>query len=109
MRIVLIARAAVLAGSICVVAACGLVPDPARLTCGDWLALPSEQRLALASQIIDASDQGQSRVRAVAGRSVDVGTQAKLVAWVEASLTKNCDVWPPRSRSVRATFDALYP
>lgn len=111
MRIVAVARALAFAGSVAVAAACGSAPDPGGLACGDWLALPADQRLALASQIVGDSDQTLARVRAAAARGsgVDVGTRAAAVAWVEGSLTKNCDVWPPRTRSVRATFDALYP
>lgn len=111
MRTVAAARAVALAAAISVAAACGSPPDPGSVACGDWLALPSDQRLALASQIVGNSDQVLARVRAAAARGsgVDVGTQAALVAWVEGSLTKNCDIWPPRTRSVRATFEALYP
>jgi len=111
MGIVTAARTVALAASISVAAACGSPPDPGALACGDWLALPSSQRLALASQVVGNSDQVLARVRAAAARGsgVDVGTQAALVAWVEGSLTKDCDIRPPRTRSVRATFDALYP
>ncbi len=111
MRIVLVARAVALAGAIAVMSACGTSEDPGRIACSDWLALSSDQRVALTSQIVGSSDRVLARVRAVAarGNGLDVGTQAALVAWVEGSLTKSCDIWPPRTRSVRATFDALYP
>ena len=110
MRIVPIARAVALAGVIFVVSASGTSEDPGPIACGDWLALSSDQRVALTSQIIGSADQVLARIRAVAARGgVDVGKRARLVAWVEGSLTKSCDIWPPRTRSVRETFDALYP
>ncbi len=110
MRIVPVACAVALAGAILVVSASGMAENPGPMACGDWLALSSDQRLALTSQIAGTTDQVLARIRAVAARGgVDVGTQATLVAWVEGSLTKNCDIWPPRTRSVGATFDALYP
>ncbi len=110
MRIVPVARALALAGVVLVVSASGTSEDPGPMACGDWLVLSSDQRLALTSQVIGSADQVVARIRAVAARGgVDVGTRATLVAWVEGSLTKNCEIWPPRTRSVRATFDALYP
>jgi len=110
MRIAAITHVVALAGVVSVVGSCGLVDDPGRMACGDWLALPPERRIALTSQIVGTSDEVLGRIRSVAARGgVDVGARDALVAWVEASVTKNCDVWPPRTRSVRATFEALYP
>ena len=92
------------------VGSCGLADDPGRMACADWLALPPERRVTLTSRLVGTSAEVMGRIRALAARGgVDVRAQDALVAWVEASVTKNCDVWPPRTRSVRATLDALYP
>jgi hypothetical protein len=110
MKVAPMTLAMALAGAVSVFGACGLNEDPGRLSCGDWLEVPAQQRLGLTDQIVGTSDEVLGRIRSVTSRGgIDVGTRDGLVRWVEASLTKNCDVWPPRSRSVRETFEALYP
>lgn len=104
-----VGRAVALAAAVSVAASCGL-GDPGGMACGDWLGLPADRRVELTSQIVGTSDQTLAKIQAVAARgAIDVGSRDALVGWVEESITKNCDVWPPRTRSVRATFDALYP
>jgi len=110
MRIAVFLHVVALAGAVSMVGSCGLADDPGRMACADWLALPAERQITLISQLVGTSAEVLGRIRAVAARGgVDVRAQDALVAWVEASVTKTCDVWPPRTRSVRATFDALYP
>jgi hypothetical protein len=86
---------------------CGPIADPARLTCADWLSRPTEQRLALADQLVGTSRGLVERIRVAQHRPQETSRLA-LISDVEGSLTKNCEVWPPRTRTIGEVFDALY-
>ncbi len=103
-------RALALIASVSVVGSCTLVDDPGRMTCGTWLLIPAEQRLTLTDRLVGTSDDVLERIRAAAHQQpLGLETRAGVIRWVAASVTKNCDIWPPRTRTVRGTFDALYP
>lgn len=82
-------------------------PDPGRMTCAAWLEIAAEERLALADQLVGPSSELLERIR-VRQHQPEGTPRDTLIRDVAGSLTKNCEVWPPRSRQVGDLLDALY-
>lgn len=86
---------------------CGPMDDPRRMTCAAWLAAPGEQRLALADRLVGDAGEFVEQIRVI--QHLPPGTpRDTVVRDVEGSLTKSCQAWPPRARTVGEVLDALY-
>lgn len=101
-----------------VLAACQLVgleehvttspaPEPGAMTCAGWLEISEGERLTLADQLVGASGDLLDRIRVRQHRPQGTARDI-LIRDVVGSLTKNCEVWPPRERSLGELMDALY-
>lgn len=77
------------------------------MTCETWLQTDDAVRLTLADSLVGASPELLESIRVAQHRPVGTERDA-LVRDVEASLTKDCDVWLPRTRPVHEVMDALY-
>lgn len=101
-----ITRALATVAVLSVVAACG--PDDARrISCEHWLSISVEQRLVLADRVVSPWGEQLERIRIRQHRAP--GTpRNELIRDVEGSLTKNCEISRPRTRTVGEVFDALY-
>lgn len=92
---------------LCVIAACGPLDEPRLMTCTTWLTLPVEQRIGLADRLIGRSGELVERIRVVQHEAPGTPRDV-LIRDVESSLTKNCEVWLPRTRTIGELLDALY-
>jgi hypothetical protein len=96
-----------------VLAACQLglpqqvTPDPGALTCAAWLGITDRERVALADRLVGSSGDLLERIR-VRQHQPEGTPRDSLIRDVVGSLTKNCEVWPPRERPVGEVMDALY-
>ena len=81
--------------------------DPGRMTCAAWLETTGDERLALADQLVGSSGELLERIR-IRQHHPEGTPRDTLVRDVAGSLTKNCEVWPPRSRQLDDLMDALY-
>ena len=82
-------------------------PDPGALTCAAWLDTTDGERLVLADRLVGASGALLERIR-VRQHQPEGTPRDSLIRDVVGSLTKNCEVWPPRERPVGEVMDALY-
>jgi hypothetical protein len=82
-------------------------PDPGAMTCARWLDISEGERLTLADQLVGASVDLLDRIRVRQHRPRGTPRDI-LIRDVVGSLTKNCEVWPPRERSVGELMEALY-
>jgi len=82
-------------------------PDPGAMTCAGWLQVSEGERLTLADQLVGASGDLLERIR-VRQHQPQGTARDILIRDVVGSLTKNCEVWPPRERSLGELMDALY-
>jgi hypothetical protein len=83
------------------------VPDPGAMTCASWLEIKEGDRVALAEQLAGVSGDVLERIRI--RQHLPEGTpRDSLIHDVVTSVTKNCEVWPPRTRSVGEVIAALY-
>jgi hypothetical protein len=77
------------------------------LTCARWFEISDGERLIVADRLVGASADLLDRIRIrqhqPRGTARDV-----LIRDVVGSLTKNCEAWPPRERSVGELMEALY-
>jgi hypothetical protein len=83
------------------------VPDPGALTCAEWLELMDGERVALADRLVGDSGELLEHIR-VRQHQPEGTPRDELIRDVVVSLTKNCEVWPPRERPVSEVMDALY-
>jgi hypothetical protein len=83
------------------------VPDPRALTCAEWLDMTDGERVALADRLVGDSADLLGRIR-VRQHQPEGTPRDDLIRDVVVSLTKNCEVWPPRERPVGEIIDALY-
>ncbi len=81
--------------------------DPGRMTCAAWLGIADDERLVLADRLMGSSGELLERIR-VRQHQPEGTPRDVLIRDVAGSLTKNCEVWPPRSRQVGELMDALY-
>jgi hypothetical protein len=81
--------------------------DPGLMTCAAWLQVEDRERVALANQLIGDSGDLLERIR-VRQHQAPGTPRDVLVRDLVGSLTKNCDVWPPRGRPIGEVMDALY-
>lgn len=96
--------------------ACQLIGSPKQLTpsssadrsmtCAEWLEVSDEERIDTADRLVGASDATLERV--VRQHQSEGTPRATLIRDVVTSLTKNCEVWPPRERTIGEVFSALY-
>ena len=92
---------------VAVLAGCSQLDDPGRMPCETWLVTPVDQRLTVADRLVVDSAESLERIRVVQHRPAGTPRDV-LVADVEASLTKDCEVWPPRTRTIGEVLAALY-
>lgn len=76
------------------------------MTCAEWLEVSDEERIDTADRLVGASDATLERV--VRQHQSEGTPRATLIRDVVTSLTKNCEVWPPRERTIGEVFSALY-
>lgn len=105
------ARALLLLGLPAVLMACQLTPDApegdGRMTCAAWLETANAERFALADVLVGDSRELLDKIRV--RQHQPLGTPRDvLIRDVVSSLTKDCEIWPPRTRPVREIIEALY-
>jgi len=81
--------------------------DPGLVTCTAWLAIVDEERVVLARRLVGDSADLLERIR-IRQHQPEGTPRDILIRDVVGSLTKNCEVWPPRERPVGEVMDALY-
>ena len=81
--------------------------DPDAMTCAHWLEITEKERVALADRLVGDSGDRLERIR-IRQHQPEGTARELLILDVVTSLTKNCEVWPPRERPVGDVFDALY-
>jgi hypothetical protein len=91
--------------SACELASSATAPD--EMTCAAWLEAPGSARLTLADSLVGHSPELLEAIRVRQHRPPGTERDA-LVRDVEGSLTKNCEFWLPRTRTVGEVMDALY-
>ncbi len=84
-----------------------LEADPGALTCAAWLGITEPERVVLADRLVGASGDLLERIR-VRQHQPEGTSRSTLIRDVVGSLTKNCEVWPPRERPVGEVMRALY-
>jgi hypothetical protein len=83
------------------------VRDPGALTCDGWLGITDLERVAVADRLVGDSADLLERIR-LRQHAPEGTPRDTLIRDVVTSLTKNCEVWPPRERPVGEVMDALY-